>query len=65
MGFISVGGLTLNHQRLIFVLTEPLRVVLTTGNYNYIKDGVSLTLNRLVGWLESHGVEVLIIAAGG
>ncbi len=43
-------------------MSEPLRVVLTTGNYNYIKDGVSLTLNRLVGWLEKHGVEVLVIA---
>jgi len=43
-------------------LTEPLRVVLTTGNYNYIKDGVSLTLNRLVKWLESNEVEVLVIA---
>lgn len=39
-----------------------MRVVLTTGNYNYIKDGVSLTLNRLVGWLERNGVEVLVIA---
>ena len=43
-------------------MSENLRVVLTTGNYNYIKDGVSLTLNRLVAWLESHGVEVLVIA---
>ncbi len=43
-------------------MTEPLRVVLTTGNYNYIKDGVSLTLNRLVEWLERNGVEVMIIA---
>ena len=43
-------------------MTEPLRVVLTTGNYNYIKDGVSLTLNRLVEWLERNGVEFLIIA---
>ena len=43
-------------------MTEPLRVVLTTGNYNYIKDGVSLTLNRLVGWLERNNVEVLVIA---
>ena len=41
---------------------KPLRVVLTTGNYNYIKDGVSLTLNRLVGWLERNNVEVLVIA---
>ena len=44
------------------MLTETLRVVLTTGNYNYIKDGVSLTLNRLVEWLESTGIEVLVIA---
>ncbi|NNJ73787.1 MAG: glycosyltransferase family 1 protein [Anderseniella sp.] len=47
---------------MICVLAEPLRVVLTTGNYNYIKDGVSLTLNRLVGWLERNNVEVLVIA---
>ncbi len=43
-------------------MADKLRVVLTTGNYNYIKDGVSLTLNRLVGWLEQHGVEVLVVA---
>ncbi|MGI9514204.1 MAG: glycosyltransferase family 4 protein [Anderseniella sp.] len=43
-------------------MAERLRVVLTTGNYNYIKDGVSLTLNRLVGWLERQGVEALVIA---
>ncbi len=43
-------------------MADKLRVVLTTGNYNYIKDGVSLTLNRLVGWLERHGVEVLVVA---
>jgi glycosyltransferase involved in cell wall biosynthesis len=43
-------------------VAEKLRVVLTTGNYNYIKDGVSLTLNRLVEWLEAHGIEVLVIA---
>jgi phosphatidylinositol alpha 1,6-mannosyltransferase len=43
-------------------VADKLRVVLTTGNYNYIKDGVSLTLNRLVGWLERHGVEVLVVA---
>jgi phosphatidylinositol alpha 1,6-mannosyltransferase len=41
---------------------DKLRVVLTTGNYNYIKDGVSLTLNRLVAWLEAHGHEVLVVA---
>lgn len=41
---------------------DKLRVVLTTGNYSYIKDGVSLTLNRLVAWLEAHGHEVLVVA---
>lgn len=44
-------------------MAEKLRLVLTTGNYNYIKDGVALTLNRLVGWLERHDVEVMVIAA--
>jgi hypothetical protein len=42
---------------------EPeLRVALFTGNYNYIKDGVALTLNRLVAFLESRGVPVLVFA---
>ena len=42
-------------------LTSPrLRVALVTGSYNYIRDGVALTLNRLVAYLESHGVETLI-----
>jgi glycosyltransferase involved in cell wall biosynthesis len=42
---------------------EPeLRVALFTGNYNYIKDGVALTLNRLVGFLERRGVPVLVFA---
>ncbi len=39
-----------------------LRVALFTGNYNYIKDGVALTLNRLVAFLEKRGVPVLIFA---
>lgn len=39
-----------------------LRVALFTGNYNYIKDGVALTLNRLVAFLESRGIPVLIFA---
>lgn len=39
-----------------------LRVALFTGNYNYIKDGVALTLNRLVAFLESRGVPVLVFA---
>ena len=39
-----------------------LRVALFTGNYNYIKDGVALTLNRLVAFLEARGVPVLVFA---
>ena len=39
---------------------RPLRVALVTGSYNFIADGVALTLNRLVGYLESQGVEVLV-----
>ncbi|HRR09322.1 MAG TPA: glycosyltransferase family 1 protein [Rhodothermales bacterium] len=37
-----------------------MKVALFTGNYNHIADGVSLTLNRLVGHLESRGYEVLV-----
>ncbi len=39
-----------------------LRVALFTGNYNYIKDGVALTLNRLVAYLMKQGIPVLIFA---
>ncbi len=42
-----------------------LRLALFTGNYNYIKDGVALTLNRLVGFLERRGIPVLVIAPTG
>lgn len=41
---------------------KELRVALFTGNYNHIKDGVSLTLNRLVRYLEEQGIPVLIFA---
>lgn len=37
-------------------------MALFTGNYNYIKDGVSLTLNRLVAFLERRGIPVLVFA---
>lgn len=37
-----------------------LRVALFTGNYHHIRDGVSLTLNRLVGFLEEQGIDVLV-----
>ena len=40
--------------------TRALRVALVTSSYNYIADGVALTLNRLVGYLESQGVDVLV-----
>lgn len=43
-------------------MAETLRLVLTTANYNYIKDGVALTLNRLVAWLGQHDVEVMVVA---
>lgn len=39
---------------------NDLRIALFTGNYNHIRDGVSLTLNRLVKFLEDHDVPVLI-----
>lgn len=39
---------------------KELRVALFTGNYNHIRDGVSLTLNRLVSFLESQGIPVLV-----
>jgi phosphatidylinositol alpha 1,6-mannosyltransferase len=37
-----------------------MRIALVTSSYNYIADGVALTLNRLVGYLERQGVEVLV-----
>ncbi|MDZ7720948.1 MAG: glycosyltransferase family 1 protein [Balneolaceae bacterium] len=37
-----------------------MRVAIFTGNYNHIRDGVSLTLNRLVDFLQKKGVEVLV-----
>jgi glycosyltransferase involved in cell wall biosynthesis len=36
-------------------------VALVTSSYNYIADGVALTLNRLVAYLQSQGVEVLVV----
>ena len=41
---------------------RPLRVALVTSSYNFIADGVALTLNRLVAFLQSRGVEVLVFA---
>lgn len=42
--------------------TTPQRIALFTGAYNHIADGVSLTLNRLVAFLERTGAEVLVFA---
>src|SRR5262249_24124577 len=42
-----------------------LRIALFTGNYNYIKDGVALTLNRLVDYLQRCGIAVLVVAPTG
>ncbi len=42
-----------------------MRVALVTGSYNYIRDGVALTLNRLVAYLLAHNVEVKIFAPVG
>ncbi len=44
---------------------RPLRIALVASSYNYIRDGVALTLNRLVAYLERHGVEVLVFAPVG
>ena len=40
----------------------PLRVALVTSSYNFIADGVALTLNRLVGYLLAQGVQVKVFA---
>jgi glycosyltransferase involved in cell wall biosynthesis len=42
-----------------------LRLALVTSSYNYIADGVALTLNRLVAYLQRHGAEVLVAAPVG
>ena len=39
-----------------------MRIALVTSSYNFIADGVALTLNRLVGYLESQGMDVRVFA---
>lgn len=39
---------------------SELRVAIFTGNYNHIQDGVSLTLNRLVAFLEEQNIPVIV-----
>jgi glycosyltransferase involved in cell wall biosynthesis len=41
---------------------QELRVAIFTGNYNYIRDGAALTLNRLVKYLEEQNIPVLVFA---
>ena len=41
---------------------ERHRIAVFTGAYSHIVDGVSLTLNKLVAFLESQGHEVLVVA---
>jgi glycosyltransferase involved in cell wall biosynthesis len=45
-----------------FLGANHLRIALFTGNYNYIKDGVALTLNRVVEFLRARDVPVLVFA---
>lgn len=41
-------------------MAPSIRVALFCGNYNYTRDGANLALNRLVGFLESHGCVVRV-----
>ena len=50
------------HQESPTAAARGLRVALVASSYNYIKDGVALTLNRLVAYLEAQGAEVLVFA---
>lgn len=43
-------------------LPRKRRVALFTGAYSHIRDGVSLTLNKMVAFLEANGHEVLVFA---
>ena len=39
-----------------------LRIALTSGNYNYVRDGANRALNNLVGWLLEKGAAVRVYA---
>ena len=41
---------------------SDLRVALTSGNYNYVRDGANKALNKLVGWLLEQGAAVRVYA---
>jgi glycosyltransferase involved in cell wall biosynthesis len=62
----ETSGLQLSmEQRSRCNIPRPLRLALVTSSYNYIQDGVALTLNRLVAYLERQAVEVLVFAPVG
>ena len=42
--------------------SRPLRLALVAGSYHAIRDGVTLTLNRLVAYLAGQGVRALVFA---
>lgn len=52
----------MDRERIQCGMATPRRVVIFTGAYNHIADGVSLTLNRLVSYLENHETETLVLA---
>ncbi len=41
---------------------SDLRIALTSGNYNYVRDGANRSLNNLVGWLLAKGAAVRVYA---
>jgi glycosyltransferase involved in cell wall biosynthesis len=43
-------------------ISAQVRLALFSGNYNYVKDGAAVALNRLVAFLERQGIEVLIFS---
>ena len=51
-----------SREALHYPRATPKRIALFTGAYNHIADGVSLTLNRLVDYLEDHGADVRVFA---
>ncbi len=47
---------------IIPVQISDLRIALTSGNYNYVRDGANRALNNLVGWLLDKGAAVRVYA---
>lgn len=44
------------------MLVSDLRIAMTSGNYNYVRDGANRALNNLVSWLLDKGAAVRIYA---